>query len=148
MSEKSREILIFITAILLIILICFGIIMMLNQPEEETPSDKNSEKDFRCVGELCVSNVFLDETKEPKIVLVDIKNEGKNTIERQCIKLSTNNQAFNFCANNIESGQSLSVEFNYSDDVGVDIKDYKLEEGIDENIVVDDNIDNSISPEV
>ena len=147
MREKRREILIFITAILLIILICFGIIMMLNQPKEETPSDKNSEKDFRCVGEFCVSNVFLDETKEPKIVLVDIKNEGKNTIERQCIKLSTNNQAFNFCANNIESGQSLSVEFNYSDDVGVDIKDYKLEEGIDENIVVEENIDNLVSPE-
>ena len=147
MREKRREILIFITAILLIILICFGIIMMLSQPKEETPSDKNSEKDFRCVGEFCVSNVFLDETKEPKIVLVDIKNEGKNTIERQCIKLSTNNQAFNFCANNIESGQSLSVEFNYSDDVGVDIKDYKLEEGIDENIVVEENIDNLTSPE-
>lgn len=147
MREKRREILIFITAILLIVLICFGIIMMLNQPKEETPSDKNSEKDFRCVGEFCVSNVFLDETKEPKIVLVDIKNEGKNTIERQCIKLSTNNQSFNFCANNIESGQSLSVEFNYSDDVGVDIKDYKLEEGIDENIVVEENIDNLVSPE-
>ena len=39
MRAKSREILIFITAILLIILICFGIIMMLSQPQEETPSD-------------------------------------------------------------------------------------------------------------
>ena len=148
MRGKGREVLIFIIIILLIVLICFGMIMTLSHPEKEISINKNDEKDFRCVVKLCVSNVLIDETKEPKIVLVDIKNEGKNTIKRQCIKLSTNGQSFNFCANNIESGQSLSVEFNYSDNVGVDIKDYILEEGIDDNIVVEEDKENLIPSEV
>ena len=148
-KERNRKILIIITSVLLLVLVIVGIIMLFSHGEKK--NDKKGGKDtvdYRCVGDLCISKVQVEENEGQKSIYLALKNEGTTVIEKQCVKLTSKENSFNFCANNLEAGNELGLAFEYLDSYGTKIEDYKLEEGVEEGTTTETAPEESATPEV
>ena len=128
MNDKKRKTLILITLILLIVLVGVGMIMLFSQEEKNSDSDKKSNvDDNRCVDGLCLSKVSIEENSGSKVLLLTLKNEGTNNITNTCVNIVSKEVPMEFCVEQLEKDQEVSIVLEKSDLMGDDIKDYKLE---------------------
>lgn len=129
MNEKNRKIMIIVTAVLLVALVVVGLIMLLNQPSGEKDNEKgSSNKDNRCVEQLCISKVSTDEENGTGVIVI-LKNEGSTVIKDTCVKLVSKTNSINICATELEpEGQMVQI-FEKSEMGGDKIEDFSLEKG-------------------
>lgn len=139
-KEKNRKIMIIVTTVLLALLVVVGIVMLLTQGDKKEKPNEKDKEDFRCVGDLCISKVSVEEVEGVKSIFLSLKNEGTETINKQCVKLSSGEQSFNFCPSELAAGDELALSFEYAEGFGTKIEDFRLEKGVEEGSTTEEDV--------
>ena len=85
------------------------------------------QKDKRCVDDICISSVSLEETSDGKLINIVIKNEGKYVVESSCVNLVTTEKKHIICLNKAKPNEDLQISLDYTENLGETIEDYSLE---------------------
>lgn len=125
--KKKNKLTIIGAVILSIILVVIGIIITPTENIDNKPEEELKVKNNRCVDEICVSEVLINEINGSKSVSVFLKNEGKKTIENECVNLVLSDKKYTICLNDVKANEELELSLEYSETNGNTIEDYRLE---------------------
>ena len=122
-NKKRNIVVIIIIFFLLLVVACIALLTTTKFNNKEI----TKQKDKRCVDDICISSVSLEETSDGKLINIVIKNEGKYVVESSCVNLVTTEKKHIICLNKAKPNEDLQISLDYTENLGETIEDYSLE---------------------
>lgn len=122
-NKKRNIVVIIIIFFLLLVVACIALLTTTKFNNKEI----TKQKDKRCVDDICISSVSLEETSDGKLINIVIKNEGKYVVESSCVNLVTTEKKQIICLNKAKPNEDLQISLDYTENLGETIEDYSLE---------------------
>lgn len=126
MNKRKRKNIIMLTTFLLVVLVVIVFVLTHNVGKIESNDENKSLKNNRCVKDICLSKVEVEEIDGSKIASITVKNEGEETVNNSCVSVFYGEMRVEFCFDKLSSNDERILVLNTNDGFGDNIKDYKI----------------------
>ncbi len=132
---KKNKILIIIILLLSVGLIATGLVLALtkNKDSSEIKEQEETIDKDRCSGNICISNISIQDVDGINSVIIILKNEGKEVVKNSCYNIITGTKEHEMCSDNFGVGEEIHLIYDYTDDYGTTVADYEIKKTKDNN---------------
>ena len=124
---KKKKKFIIIAVVLAVLLVGTGVFLLVTTNQDKEPKEKQTEKNSRCVNKICIYDVSVEDIDGSKSVSAVLKNEGKKTVESECVNLLFSDKKYTICLNDVKANEELKLNLEYTETIENEIDDYSLE---------------------